>query len=92
MNNKQQTEMKLYYIQNGYVGNAIAWWGIESKGYTTDIKKAGKYTFEQAQNIIKRPQDIAWECDHIDNCIDAQRLVIDAQYLDKTKCLEGERR
>jgi len=33
---------KLYYIQNVYVGNAILWWAIDSKGYTTDIGKAGK--------------------------------------------------
>jgi hypothetical protein len=44
--NKKQ---ELYYIQNGYVGNAILWWGVDSKGYTTDITKAGKYTKEEAK-------------------------------------------
>jgi hypothetical protein len=45
---------KMYYIQNGYVGNAILWWGIDSRGYTTDINKAGKYTKEETLEIIKQ--------------------------------------
>ena len=36
----------MYYIQNGYVGNAILWWAENSRGYTTDFTKAGKYTKE----------------------------------------------
>jgi hypothetical protein len=92
LNNKKQTELKLYYIQNGWVGNAILWWAIDSKGYTTDLRNAGKYTHEQAQGIIKRPQDIAWECDYVDNCLDAHKLVVDGNYLDSKKCLEGIRR
>lgn len=72
---------KMYYIQNGYVGNAMCWWGLNSRGYTTDINKAQRYTAEEAENIIKRPQDIAWECDHIDNNLDARKTIIDSQYL-----------
>lgn len=71
----------MYYIQNGYVGNAMCWWGLNSRGYTTDINKAQRYTAEEAENIIKRPQDIAWECDHIDNNLDARKTIIDSQYL-----------
>lgn len=74
-------EEKMYYIQNGYVGNAMCWWAENSRGYTTDINKAGRYTAEQAKNIITRPQDIAWECDHIDNNLDARKTIIDSQYL-----------
>ena len=73
---------KFYYIQNGYVGNAILWWAENSNGYTTDFRKAGKYTEEETLSIIKRPQDIAWECDHVDNCLEAHKLIIDIQYLD----------
>ena len=73
---------KFYYIQNGYVGNAILWWAENSHGYTTDFRKAGKYTEEETLSIIKRPQDIAWECDHVDSCLEAHKLIIDMQYLD----------
>lgn len=79
---KQNIKEEMYYIQNGYVGNAIAWWAIDSKGYTTDITKAGKYTEEQMEKIIERPQDIAWKCSYVDNCKEAQKLIIDGQYLD----------
>lgn len=82
----------LYYIQNGYVGNAILWWGIDSKGYTTDITKAGRYTKEEAQKIIQRPKDIAWLCKHIDNNNEARKLIVDMQYLNKRYRLIGKRR
>lgn len=85
-------EEKLYYIQNGYVGNAILWWAIDSKGYTTEIEKAGKYTKQEAKEIIKRPQDIAWECKYIDNNLRARKLIIDAQYLDSMKSLKGRKK
>ncbi len=83
---------ELYYIQNGYVGNAILWWGIDSKGYTTDITKAGKYTKEQAKEIIQRPQDVAWLCKHVDNNEAAKKLIIDVQYLKRRYRLVGKRR
>jgi hypothetical protein len=89
---KKQDDIKeeMYYIQNGYVGNAILWWAMNSKGYTTDFTNAGKYTKEQAEKIIERPQDIAWKCSYVDNCIDAQKLIIDGQYLDGKYKLVGK--
>lgn len=75
-------EEKLYYIQNGYVGNAILWWGIDSKGYTTDLDKAGRYTYDEMVARTKRRRDIGWECEHVDNNLDAKKIVVDAQYLD----------
>lgn len=24
---------KMYYIQNGYLGNAMCWWSLNSRGY-----------------------------------------------------------
>lgn len=83
---------KLYYIQSGYVGNAILWWALESKGYTTEISKASKFTKEEAKEIIKRPQDIAWECFHIDNNEAAKKLVIDVQYLNSKYKLIGRKK
>lgn len=83
---------KLYYIQNGWVGNAILWWAKDSKGYTTEIDKAGKYTKEEVKDIIKRPQDVAWECSHVDNNISARKLVIDGQYLNRRYKLIGNKK
>ena len=83
---------KLYYIQNGYIGNAILWWAIDSKGYTTEISKAGKFTHEQAKSIINRPEDKAWECNHVDKCLKAHKTIIDSQYLNPKKCLKGKRK
>lgn len=85
-----ESEQELYYIQNGYVGNAVAWWAKESKGYTTDINNAGKYTREEAEGIIQRPQDIAWRCDYIDNNHQARKVIIDSQYLNKANALIGK--
>ena len=82
----------MYYIQNGYVGNAILWWAENSRGYTTDFTKAGKYTKEEAKIIIQRPCDVAWECSHIDNCKEAQKLTIDGQYLNYKKRMIGKRK
>lgn len=83
---------KQYYIQNGWVGNAILWWAIDSKGYTTDIRKAQKYGKEEAKRIIQRPQDRAWECKHVDECEEARKVTIDGQYLNDLKCLKGKKR
>jgi hypothetical protein len=83
---------KLYYIQNGYVGNAILWWAVDSKGYTTEIEKAGKFTKEEAKKIIQRPCDVAWECTHVDNCVEAHKHVIDMQYLNSKKSLKVTRK
>jgi len=89
---KMKKEDKQFYIQNGWVGNAILWWGIDSKGYTTEIDKAGRYTYEEAKKIIQRPEDKAWECKHVDECLKAHKRIIDGQYLDSKKCLKGRRR
>lgn len=78
INNNQQ----YYYIQNGYVGNAICWWAKDSHGYTTDIRNAHKYSKQEAINIcITRKDDRAWPVDYIDNNLQSQKLVIDMQYL-----------
>ena len=88
MKNKE----KEYYIQNGWVGNAILWWAIDSKGYTTEINKAAKYSYEEAKKIIQRPEDRAWECTHIDKCLQAHKTIIDGQFLNYKKCLIGRKK
>jgi len=76
---------KLFYIQDtsNYVGNAVLWWGIKSAGYTTEIKKAGKYTKEEAILICKRKTDLAWPCKYIHQQNVAR--FIDSQYLDRSQ-------
>jgi hypothetical protein len=80
---------ELYYIQNGYIGNAILWWAKDSKGYTTNFKNAGKFTWAQAEDIIKRPEDRAWPCKYIDEQLDAQIVTVDAQYLSTKYRIDG---
>lgn len=49
------TEGAEYYIRDmrQIVGNACLWWGPNRRGYTTDLKRAGLYTKEEAEEIIK---------------------------------------
>jgi len=81
--------MEEYYIQNGYVGNAILWWGQNHSGYTTDINLAGRYTKEEAEGIIKRPEDRAWPCSYIDENTECKKLIVDVQYLSNDMMLPG---
>lgn len=83
---------QMFYIQNGFVGNAVMWWGIDGHGYTSDFNLAGKYTKEQTMKIIERPQDIAWPCDYIDNHPVAKKTIIDGQYLSKEFRIVGQRK
>ena len=59
----------LYYIQTrGPVGNCVLWWGIEGKGYVCDLDRAGKYSRQEAESIVKGRPDVdkAWRCEDID--------------------------
>ena len=63
----QYPESEMFYIQNGYVGNSINWWAIDSKGYTTDILKAHLFTRQQVleQFVSGREEDVIWAASHI---------------------------
>lgn len=75
---------KLYYIKNGYVGNATLWWGINSNGYVSDLEKAGKYNHKEAMDICRaRVGDTAYLCSRIDANKAAHKVIIDAQYIGK---------
>lgn len=84
----KEYQEKWYYVQNGYVGNAMMWWALDSKGYTTDITKAHKFTYDEAFSILKsnekdnRRNEKVWSCDYIDNSEKAKKLIIDSQYLE----------
>jgi nitrogen fixation-related uncharacterized protein len=84
----KEYQEKWYYVQNGYVGNAMMWWALDSKGYTIDITKAHKFTYDEAISILKsnekdkRRNEKVWSCDFIDNSEKAKKLIIDMQYLE----------
>lgn len=81
----KEEEEQLYYVRTeGYVGNALLWWGPNHSGYISDIKKAGKYTMEEAMKICRgRSTEKAYLCSTIDKKVEAHKLIIDAQYIDK---------
>jgi hypothetical protein len=64
----QYSKEEMYYIQNGFSGNAIIWWAKDSKGYTSNLNEAGKYTKEQAFNqvALNRGGEYAWLCSYVD--------------------------
>jgi hypothetical protein len=59
---------ELYYIRTeGYSGNTLIWWRPNSKGYTADLNKAGKYSKEEAKKICKGSQtELAYNVEKVD--------------------------
>lgn len=74
-----------FYIQNGYVGNSVYWWGKDYNGYTCDITKAGLYSKQEVLDnfITGRPEDIIWESGHV---LANVRQHVDGQYLSRKYC------
>lgn len=80
---------EMFYIQNGYVGNAVCWWAKNSRGYVSDLESAEKYTREQASAIVERSRGkgfVGWPCKYIDENEAARKLIIDCQYLSRQDC------
>lgn len=69
-----------FYVQNGYVGNSVLWWGKDGNGYTTELSKAELYTKDDILSKIKswRKEDVIWEASHV---MDNIRSHVDSQYL-----------
>jgi len=83
-NTKEEIEedTTLFYIQNGWVGNSVLWLSFNN-GRTTEIDKALKFTREEMNKILSRYGDyIAWECQHVQGQKQANKHIIDGQYLD----------
>ena len=74
--------MRLYYLQNGYVGNSVLWYRKNGKGYTTRPEEAHIFTEKEAQETCQDAvgKYIAWPKDHVDQ---NKRIVIDGQDLDR---------
>lgn len=69
----------LYYLQDtrSFVGNCPLWWREGGNGYTTDLRQAGKFTFERAtRQMESRETDVPWLCQEIDAI---ERRTVDMQ-------------
>jgi hypothetical protein len=73
----------MFYVQRGYVGNAILFWGLNSSGYTCKLEKAQQYTKQEIINdFIKRPSnpnDRFIPATHIQ---EIATLMVDGQHLE----------
>lgn len=79
--------MEYYYIRNeGYLGNALTWWK-RGGGYTCDIRQAEMFAQEEAEKICERPEDSAYNFKYIDSLTEAQKLIVDCQFVSDEKRL-----
>lgn len=76
----QELPEGLYYIQNGYCGNNVVFWGPNGAGYTSNVANAGKYTKEEMLKIMinGREEDKVWPAKEIETNLIS---VVDSQYL-----------
>jgi hypothetical protein len=80
----------MYYLQDtrGYVGNYPLWWVKNGNGYTTDLRKAEKYTLDDAMRQHRsRESDIPWLCSEIDAI---QRPTVDVQDMPRSPVHQRE--
>ena len=81
--------MSQFYLQDSrtFVGNDVLWWAKDGKGYTTDLRKAEKFTKDEALRTHQmRHSDIPWPCAYIDA---RTRPAVDFQYIKRAEALEG---
>lgn len=78
-------EEPLFYLQNqtaGYLGNSPVFWGVDGAGYTSRLDRAKKFTYEEAQSIMRSTKGshswFAWPVDHVDK---HAHLTVDIQDL-----------
>jgi hypothetical protein len=82
-----EEKQKFYYIQHGYIGNAVLWWAKDGH-YTTEIEKAAIVTEEGMKDIMKsKPNEKFWSFEYVDGCKEARKMIIDSQYLSRDMCI-----
>lgn len=71
---------ELFYVQDArsYVGNSVVWWCPDSRGYTINLDKAGKYTAKEVATM--RDTDVPWPVEAVDK---VRSYHVDSQYLDQ---------
>lgn len=69
-----------FYVQNGFVGNAMLFWGLGNSGYTAKLEKAQEYTKEYILEhfVPGRENDRIWYSKHIKECT---TLMVDGQHV-----------
>ena len=80
---------ELYYLQDkrSYVGNDLLFWAKDSKGYTTDVRRAEVFTREEALRQNRdRDTDVPWPKDYIDA---KTRPAVDVQLVELEEALAG---
>jgi hypothetical protein len=86
LNPKKRDE---YFVQDSrsYAGNICYWWAKDNKGYTTDLDKAERYSFEDASKICRsRDSDKMYLAQSI---LFSAKKTIDSQFLPTTTELEN---
>lgn len=76
-----------FYLQDsrGYVGTNISWWQEGGNGYTTDLRKAHKYSKDEAiRSHNSRSTDIPWSKSYIDT---RTHPAVDMQYIKREVAL-----
>jgi hypothetical protein len=79
-------EPELYYIRTrGYIGNGLVWWRPNNAGYTSDLKQAGKYTYDKAFSICQgsHGDSLAYSCSKVDNLPEGLITQLHADYVPK---------
>ena len=78
---QEDNDSELYYLQDSrsFNGNYMMFWGLEDKGYTSDIRKAQTYSLEDAEKrASNRETDIPRKVSDIKplarHCFDGQDL------------------
>lgn len=51
------TTEKKFVIQNGFVGNCMMFWALNSSGYTCHLSRVQTYTLEDAQRLCRPDND-----------------------------------
>lgn len=86
LNPKKRDE---YIIQDSrsFAGNICYWWAKDDKGYTTDLDRAERYTFESAKKIcLSRATDKMYLAQSVEF---VAKRTVDSQFLPTTTELEN---
>ena len=62
-----EAKEQMFYIRDArqVVGNCALWWAVDSKGYTTELNRAGKYTAQFCSDL--RDTDIPLPVELVDS-------------------------
>ena len=79
-------EPELYFLRTrGYIGNGLVWWRPDSRGYTSDLQQAGKYTHDEALSICRSSHGdtLAYKCSTVMSLPEGLTLQLHSSYAPK---------